>query len=533
MLSTQTISHKDSPFFNKMVLDFLAEKESILPFSGPKMTRENLLGKIKKKKQTYHQDRNALADVLTKQAADLELSNLQQNNIDLLRKSNTFCFTTAHQINLFTGPLYCIYKALHAIRLAEEAKIEFPDYNFVPVFWIHTEDHDIDEMDHFYLFGKQIKWKHDFQGASGQLASNNLEELIKEVEAALGDNEHANDIVEQLRKHFLLDRPYGKSAAAFLSFLFKEKGLLVLDQHDEDLKKMAKGLFEKELFSSAIKEQVSRTNAALEANGYGTQAFARDINLFFLEGKDRYRIEKKGEQWNLVGTERSINKEELEKCLEEKMIAFSPNVLCRPLFQETVLPNLAYIGGGGELSYWMQLKATFKVFDLPFPFLHLRNSFLFLDKGANKKLNKLGLKVDDLWEEEDALVKRFVLSQTDEHLNLNQEKEEFSILFDQVIAKLKEVDGSLERTGEGEKQKLMKAFANLESKMLRAEKRKHENVTSQLKRLKTKMFPGKSMQERRDNILEYWNRYGLEFIEQIYQASSGFESSFKVLRESE
>jgi len=535
MVQATVVNQRDTPFFNELILGHLEGNPKVQSFAGEKITTENLLAKVAAKKANYKVDRSILASIFQSQIDRFGAHPLQQKNIDFLKEENTFCFTTAHQINLFTGPLYCIYKALHAVKLAEEANAVSSDYNFVPVFWMHTEDHDIDEIDHFYLFGEKQQWDHNYVGASGDLDSNSLGHLIEKITAELGDSEFARNTVELLRKHFLQDRNYGTSAAAFLNELFAEKGLLVLDQHDERLKALATDLFHAEIFDSFVKKGVEESNAALEAHNFPVQAYPRDINLFFLEGSQRYRIEKSkddSEKWELVGSDRVFTTACFEKELKENSIAFSPNVLCRPLFQETVLPNLAYIGGGGELAYWMQLKSTFQHRGLTYPALQLRNTFVWIDEANQKKMGKLNIDFSKFWQQEDALVKNFIVDNFGEDLQLADEKAKIEAIFEGIIAKMKATDPSLEAAGEGEKKRQLKSLDNLESKMLRAEKRKHQTSSTRLRSVKSSLFPGKSLQERRDNVVEYLAKYGLEFIEDIYQHSTGFKTSFTVLKES-
>lgn len=534
MVQATSINQRETPFFNALILGHLEGDSKVLPFAGEKISADNLEKKAQAKKENYKIDRAVLASIFQKQTDRFVATDAQQKNIDLLKDENTFCFTTAHQINLFTGPLYCIYKALHAIKLAEEANAVSATFKYVPIFWIHTEDHDIDEIDHFYLFGEKKQWKHNYTGASGDLSSNSLTELIDEITATLGDSEFARNAVELLRKHFLQDRKYGISAAAFLNDLFGERGLLILDQHDPQLKELAVDLFHDEIFNSFVKSGVEETNELLKAADFPVQAYPRDINLFFLEGSQRYRIEQTendAEKWELVGSDRVFTTACFEKELRENSIAFSPNVLCRPLFQETVLPNLAYIGGGGELAYWMQLKSTFDKRGLTYPALQLRNSFVWIDKANQKKIGKLGIGVDKFWQQEDALIKNFILENFGQDLHLQEEKAKIEAVFADIIEKMKATDPSLEASAAGEKKRQLKSLENLETKMLRAEKRKHETSSNRLRSVKSSIFPGKSLQERRDNVVEYLAKYGREFIDDLYQHSTGFKTSFTILEE--
>ena len=526
------IKHRETGYFSKMVVDFVEQHENIRPFINGYFTKETVPQKIENRKKQFGIDRVKLAQILTEQYDGIVISTDTKNNLEALKDDNTFTITTAHQLNLFTGPLYYFYKIIHCINLCEDLSKTYPEYNFVPVFWINTEDHDFEEVNHFHLYGKTFTWETEQSGAVGNFSTDSLSTVIEELEGVLGTSENAVNILEQFRSHYLSHKSYRKAVLSFVNSLFKEYGLVIVDQQNAALKSLMFPFLENELTKHELYANLLETRPKLEAAGYHEQALPRAINLFYIDAdNNRNRIVYENEKYTVLNTTLEFSETEILTELRKNPIRFSTNVLSRPVYQQTVLPNLAYIGGGGELAYWMQLKQAFTKLDVYFPDLILRNSVLIADGKSQKKLGKLDLSIDSLFTKKDRLIKSFVKDNSESELSLADEKTQLEAVFQSVMSKALKIDQTLEKSAMGEMKKQLNSLEKLEAKILRAEKRNFENVTNKINAVQDKLFPNGKLQERYDNFLTFWVEYGNDFVPLLKNSLDPWQESFTVLLE--
>lgn len=478
-------------------------------------------------------NREVLVKVLQEQYAGLPVSERVQDNITALLDSNTFTVTTAHQPCLFTGPLYYIYKIFSAINLAEQLQQEYPQYRFVPVFINGGEDHDFEEINHAHVFGKTIRWESGETGPVGMMKTGTLEQPLQELRDILGDSENAVEILGMISKAYTSHQRYGEATNDLVNQLFMDYGLVILNMSHPELKRLFIPLMRTEMLEQPSKALVEKTTSHLEAAGFSGQAHARQINLFYLGDRFdmRERIEPENGQFKVVDTPITMSKEELLQELEDHPERFSPNVVMRPLFQELILPNLAYIGGGGELAYWLERKEQFAHFGVNFPMLIRRNSVLWIDRGSAKRMEKLGLTIADLFEDVEVLVKRYVKENTENELSLEAEKKQLENLFGDIKAKATEIDKSLAQSTDAELAKALKSIETLETKLIRAEKQRHDIAINQIRSLKDKLFPENGLQERYENFTAFYLRLGKSFFQVLKAHLNPLENRFIILME--
>jgi bacillithiol biosynthesis cysteine-adding enzyme BshC len=496
-------------------------------------------------KQQDKPDRVTLVSVLRKQYAAFATQNTEGGvfqKIDSLLAENTFTVTTAHQPSLLTGPLYFVYKIFSTIRLAESLKEAYPQQNFVPVFVIGGEDHDFEEVNHAFVFGKKLVWNRSDTahrtpfgregGAVGMMQTNSLRAVLDELKPILGASENAQTIFELIEKAYTEHPIYHDATQALLHSLFGRYGLVVLNMNDADLKRLFIPIMAKEIKEQASKQLVGETQAALEQMGFKPQAYAREINLFYLRENLRERIVEENGQYRVLNTDYAWNSlSAILKEVEETPQYFSPNVVLRPLYQELILPNLAYIGGGGELAYWLERKTQFAYFGLNFPMLIRRNSVLWLDKSSQDKLTKLGVQLIDLVHDTEVLVKKYIAQQAEDPLSMEAEKNALSAVLDAVVAKAKAIDPTLEKTVLAEKAKQIQSLEAIEGRILKAEKQKHETSLNQVKALQQKLFPNGGLQERTDNFLPLYVKHGVAFFDTLYAHLNPLEKGMFVISE--
>jgi bacillithiol synthase len=483
-------------------------------------------------------DRKTLVSALTNQYASLNSSAYGNDKIvekiNTLANENTFTVTTAHQPSLLTGPLYFVYKIFSTIHLAEKLKAAYPKNNFVPIFVIGGEDHDFDEVNNISLFGKKIVWQHGEgeKGAVGMMRTDSLRAVLDELKPILGDSESAQSVFSMIEKAYTSHNVYQIATQDLLNQLFGAYGLVVLNMNDAALKRLFIPIMKRELTEQLSKDLVSKTQSELEQIGFKPQAFAREINLFYLRENLRERIVEEGGIYRVLNTDIQWNSQaDILNELERTPQYFSPNVVLRPLFQELILPNLAYIGGGGELAYWLERQSQFNAFGINFPMLIRRNSVMFLDKGTQDRFQKLDIQLTDLTDNTDSLVKKYVEKQATDPLSMEAEKTALSDLFDVILKKAVAVDGTLEKAVLAEKTKQLQSLDALESRTMKAEKQKHETALNQLKTVQQKLFPNGGLQERTDNILPIYLKFGNAFFDVLKANLNPFEQGMIVISE--
>lgn len=513
----QQLSEKDRAYIgsDSRLMKFQKYKASIHSFQD-----------IINDKEQQKIDRVLLVEVLKKQYQDIQTNYKVLDQIELLLNQNTFTVSTAHQPSLFTGPLYFIYKIISTINLAESLKSFYPSYNFVPMFISGAEDHDFDEINHFHLFGKKITWESSQGGSVGLMKNTGLNEVIDQ----LGDLIQNDEIIGLLNEFYPETGIYGKSALRLVDFLFSKYGLVVLDMNKKELKNSFKSYFEKEVFERPSEKLVKETQDELAELGFSPQAFVRPINLFYLQEGSRNRIERNIEGFfEILNTDIKFSEEEMRNEIQNYPEKFSPNVVLRPIYQEFILPNLAYVGGGGEIAYWLERKTQFEYFNVNFPVLIRRNSALLIDEASNQRLEKLGYHAGDLFKDIEILTKEYLDRNSQISLDLKDEIEKVSHLFDSIARKAIHADKTLEKTVLAEKSKQIKSLEYLEEKIIKAEKQKHDIALQQIQKLKIKNFPENGLQERFENFLPYYLKMGDQFFETLKENLNPFEEGFVVL----
>ncbi|MBX9781812.1 MAG: bacillithiol biosynthesis cysteine-adding enzyme BshC [Chitinophagaceae bacterium] len=526
--TAQRLSYRQTGAFSKIVLDYLDDAEQLRSFYSHRPTRDGIKNAVSERKQ-FSTNRNVLVKHLQQQYANVQMNETVKKNIDLLLSENTFTVTTAHQPNLFTGPLYFLYKILHAIKLAASLKTEMPQYNFVPVYYMGSEDADVDELAHFWLNGEKKEWSTDQSGAFGRFVTN--KELVKMMDALAGElgvQPFGNELIEKLRNYYKVGTTIQQAIFALVNDLFAEYGLMVLIADDALLKQQMSAVFEDELMNHNSSKLVEATAKQLEQH-YKVQAGSREINLFYLDEDVRERIEAKGNGYAVANTTIEFTKEAMLQELKEHPERFSPNVILRGLFQETILPNIAFIGGGGEIAYWLELKAVFDFYKVPFPVLVLRNSFLIVEAKWQEKMKKLSLSVEELFQPAEILLNEMVLKTSSHTLKLNGSVTEAEALYEQLKKLSAAVDPTLVNHVEALKTKTLYRLQELEKKIFRAEKRKFDEQRRQIEQLKAALFPKNGLQERVDNFSMYYAKWGREFIQMLYEHSLSLEQEFVVV----
>jgi bacillithiol biosynthesis cysteine-adding enzyme BshC len=516
-------------YFSRIITDYLDQADALRPFYRHPVSREGLRASLEARRQ-HPPDRDVLVTALKEQYAGVRSGTRVEQNIALLARDNTFTVCTAHQPNIFTGHLYFIYKILHTIRLADWLAAEYPGDHFVPVFYMGSEDADLEELGNIWLGGEKLVWDTKQTGAVGRMNTKGLDRLLYRIEGELSVQPHGPELITILKDCYLNSPDIQTATFRFIHTLFAEYGLVVLIPDLASLKKLMIPIFEDDLFQQKPAAIVNETISRIP-DQYKVQANPRDINLFYLKDDLRGRIDRDGDQFIVHGSTLRFSEDEMRKELKSHPECFSPNVILRGLFQETILPNLAFIGGGGEMAYWLELKGLFEYYHVPFPVLILRNSFLLIGSQWKEKMDRAEFSMEDIFRPAEGLINDIVRRESANALSLEHEITEANRYYENLKTLARPVDPSLEQHVEALQARALDPIRTLEKKLLKAEKRKFGDLKRQIHGLKAALFPADGLQERVENFMPWYAAQGPQFIRDLYTRSPVLEQEFVVLAE--
>ncbi len=517
-MTTRKIDFSDTHSFSPFFLDYIQQKDSLKKFYHRFPSVASFGDQLKDKANFSSERRQLLVQELTKQYGTLPITDKAKQNIAALGNPKTFTVTTGHQLNIFTGPLYFIYKIVTVINACKKLKEAYPEYDFVPVYWMASEDHDYEEIKYFRLYGKKYVWETEQQGAVGRFHTKDFKNLLNEIPGE----------ISLFKEAYTKNKTLSQAALHYVNELFGQEGLIVLDADNRELKKSFSSVIRNDLFDHTAKVKVNEATQTLQALGYHTQVNAREINFFYLADGLRSRIEKISGGFQVVDSSLKFSDAEVEKMLFEEPEKFSPNVVLRPLYQEMILPNLGYVGGPAELVYWLQLKGVFDFFETPFPMLMPRNFALVMDAPTQKKFSKTGLDIKDLFQEKNFLFNQWVANNSQHGLSLGKQMQVLQTLLTEVQTQATQIDSTLTKLVAAENQRALNGLERIEKKMLKAEKRKHEEKLKQIEAVKDALFPNGSLQERTDNFLNFYQS-DPSFIRKLLDNFDPFDFRFHVL----
>ena len=527
-MPTDCISYQDSGYFTPLMNDYLNQKQNLQPLYNRFPSIKNFKDQIAEKETNYaDENRAVLVQVLNNQYAKSDVSELTSANITSLKESNTFTITTGHQLNLFTGPLYFLYKIISVINLTKELKEAYPDKNFVPIYWMATEDHDFDEINYFNFKEKKVRWNKESAGPVGRLSTEGLQEVFEKFASELGVGTNAEMLKNLFEDSYLRHDNLAEATRFLANALFGSYGLVILDADDSELKKLFIPFVKEELVHQTSHKKVAETSALLSE--YKIQVNPREINLFYIENELRERIILEDDVYAVNNTEIKFTEKEMLNELHQNPEKFSPNVIMRPLYQEVILPNLCYIGGGGELAYWLELKSYFDASKITFPVLLLRNSVLLATEKQAKVADKLGLTWSDLFMKQFDLKNKLVKRESNVNLDFSEQKKFLQAQFDILREMARNTDASFIGAVSAQETKQIKGLNNLEKRLIKAEKKQHAALLERAVDLQNELFPNQSLHERTANFSEFYIESGDKMIEQLFSALHPLEQQFQIV----
>jgi bacillithiol biosynthesis cysteine-adding enzyme BshC len=338
-----------------------------------------------------------------------------------------------------------------------------------------------------------------------------LKGVIDQLSVILGEGENAKELISLFERAYLHNDNLADATRCLVHELFGAYGLVIIDPDDKRLKAEFVDIIRDDISNNTNYKLVNGAIDSLAKIGVKAQVNPREINVFRLTD-DRTRIEK-----------------ESAEVLELPEEDYSPNVVLRPLYQQKILPNIAYVGGPGEIAYWLEYKAMFDHHNIMFPVLIPRDFILLTDEKTDQQINKLGFEISDIFKDTETLIKEFIGKNSGQELSLKEHEDELVKIYNEIALKVNNIDPTLKASVEAELQKTLTSLKNIGSKLLRSEKQKQETSINQIKKLKDKFLPEGVLQERYENFAPLYLKYGRQFISDIKTASDPFKTELKII----
>lgn len=514
-MTLKEIPLAETGMFPKIVLDYLSGNDFLKQFYtySPDL---NSFGDAINNRRFTSKSRENLVNVLLDQYSSIGITDEKVlANIHSLKNENTFTVTTGHQLCVFTGPLYFIYKILTTIKLAGELNLKYPNNHFVPVFWLASEDHDFEEVNHIHLFNKTFTWQTDSNNQPvGKISTSTLSGFINEIKTVFSNSEHLPSILLLFEEAYLKSSTLSEATRKIVNSLFCKYGLVMIEPDDARLKQSFKKVMLGDIIEQKSSLSINHTNSDLEKE-YKLQIHGREINFFYLSEKGRHLIKKVDKDFIVANTEINFSEEEIKNEIETHPELFSPNVVLRPIYQETILPNISYTGGPGEIAYWLQLKSVFETHEIDFPILWLRNSFMLLNKNLQSRIEKTGLDLSDFFQSSEKLSKKFLDNSIGfdpkEMINL------IDVSIQSLIDELRKVDNQLASKLIKHKTEQLAYFNKFRKEINEKLKEKSESELLKVIKIKETLFPNGTPQERYENYLQYDGQFPASLIDTVFE----------------
>ena len=521
------INIADIPGISSLIKDYINKKESTVPYYDRNLSKESLLFQAKEKTSKYT-NRETLVKEMYTQLDRLELSEKQKLNLKKLADPNSVTITTGHQLNLMTGPLYFIYKILHVIKLCDSMNGSQDEYNFIPIFWMATEDHDFEEINHFYFKNEKICWNEKHNDFVGKISTLGLKEVLSGFYEELKYYPHGKELRKIIEKSYFSEPTLSDATRIIVHELFKEYGLLFIDANSKTLKKLFTPYIKDDIKEKKSFHAISKTIDKLKDKNYKIQVNPRKINFFYHNNEERNRIDETNGRYYILGSCKNFSESEILDEIDNKPENFSPNALMRPVYQEVLLPNVAYVGGNAEIAYWLELKEYFMEQKISFPILIPRNSFLLTSTNQEKKMQRLHWEITDLFHPKESIINSIVEKVSSYKFDVSKYESRLESIFKDLLNESSNTDSSWKDMILAQQKKQLNGLQKIEKRFYKANRLKHKEIVLNFESLYDEMFPNGTWQERILNFSYYYAIMGAEFIARIYTETSEFENKLTV-----
>ncbi|MCK6541607.1 bacillithiol biosynthesis cysteine-adding enzyme BshC [bacterium] len=526
-----TISFRELKNTTSLFTDYLYSPEKTASFfsanpSDQKAWPDTFSEVLKK----YKTNRDLLSDILVDQQHRFQSAKQALENVALLRQPNTVAVVTGQQTGLLGGPIYTVLKALGTVKYCQLLKTKFPVYNFVPVFWLELEDHDFEEVRSTQLINIQnelVKIFYDGGISENQnktpvhrfALTDDISRIIEELKTALNPTDFSQALFDTITKSYQPGKPWAEAFGMLLSSWLSPMGLVLMDPSDVRFKGIVKPIFERALKESeSLHEAVLNQSNALKAAGYHVQVETEPSYVFLTDyGENKFSFNGKGH--DKIRITRDIwktHKNDILNILENEPQRFIPNVILRPLIQDTLLPTVFYVAGPGEIAYFAQFRDLYTHMDMTSPVIIPRPFFTLVEKKIKKVLDKYQITIADIINDGETVIER-INQQSNVSLEpallrfMNEVQNGMKNLEPQLTA----IDASLKGASATAMDKMQQAMQVLTQKTREAEKRAALTAHGQLTKAMLHIRPNGNFQERELSMLYYLNKYGFTLFDTI------------------
>ena len=532
-LRVETLPFERIPHQSQLFLDYVKDPVALRKFYPSAIRFHHELPQRVPEVLAAHQvDRNKVADALAAMNQRWGAPQETIDNINLLREADTVAVVSGQQAGLFTGPLFTIYKALSAVKLA--GCLRTRNTKAVPVFWIAAEDHDFVEVAKAEIIGRDCQLKRtevstdlhrEGQPVGRVVLDDSINTIVDQLFELLPNSEFAEDMKALVRNAWQPGRGYADSFATMMTSLLGRHGLIFLDPLDPEMKKLAAPLY-----SAAVRQApeiataVEQRSRELESNGYHAQVLA-SANSFplFLHDEDGARralVRVENGNYQAKDTNKEYSIEDLAELALKEPQRFSPNVTLRAVVQDYLLPTIAYCAGAAEIAYFAQTAEVYRVLERPATSILPRSSLTMVERHTGRLLERYGLSLADFFEGLEPVTKRVV----EEHLgadtarHFTETEQKVNEELDRLKGDLHAIDPTLANALETGRKKIQYQLDGLRTRFVRAQMTRDEAAHRQLQRAFDQLYPNKDLQERHINVTSLLARHGTYVIEWIYNA---------------
>jgi bacillithiol synthase len=525
------INFSDIPGHSNLFLDYLYEFNNVKEFYKINFRdKDSYLKHFKKISESSREFRAEVSRILDNQYSGTDISDKTRRNISLLESKNTLAVVTGQQLGLLGGPLYTVYKIISAIKLSKYLSERYDEFNFVPVFWLEGDDHDFEEVRYLNLINENNELTRIIypgevpeEGNIGSVGYINLTESInevfKQIEENLRKTEFTAGLLAKLKEIYSEGKTFKDSFKELLIWLFDEYGLVVLDPQDKKIKELLRPVFKKEVTGFRThSEKLVHVSAVLEED-YHAQVKVRAVNLFYNYDEGRYLIEPADNDFRLRRKRKKFTPDELLNLIDTEPEKFSPNVLLRPLCQDYILPTAFYVAGPGEVAYFAQAAPLYDFYSVNVPIVFPRSSVTIVEKNISSLMDKYGVDVKDVYVFNGDLKSKILQSVSNNPTEdiFKETENQFEYAMDQLKEKLFEIDKTISDSSSKYKQKIFSYLGELKTKALEAQDKKHAVTIRQAEKISSSLFPNSNLQEREINMIYFINKYGENFLKQLFE----------------
>jgi bacillithiol biosynthesis cysteine-adding enzyme BshC len=488
-------------------------------------------------------DRKLVTQAIKNQYISKRISTKTSQNIKLLEEKNTLAIVTGQQLGVVGGPLYTIYKTITAIKLANSLSQKYPDYNFVPIFWLAGDDHDFEEISSVNIINNDNKvqkisynlnddTEREPGSVGGMVLGENIEDFIASLSDSLRPTEFTQDIIGYLGTIYQKGKTITEAFSEMMFKFFDKYGLLIFNPQAEDVKKLLIPIFRQEIENYRVHAtKLISVSAGLDEE-YHAQVKIRPINIFVNNENGRYLLDPlENNEFRLKRKKVKFSKEDLLQLLESSPEMFSPNVLLRPICQDYLFATAFYVGGPAEIAYYAQITQLYKAFNLATPIAYPRMSATIVEKSVQALTQKYDLTVNDYFELKKEIFNKVAskISEFDIEGKFEVSENRISNIFDDIKEYLTEIDKTLSEPVEKSKLRTLQYMSELKGKAESARLRKHESTLNQLQKSYTMILPNENLQERELNYFYFANKYGLGFYEYLMEKLDLHETDHQIV----